>query len=472
MSKLTNDIFKGQYHFLSSRFGSRAVISTSAGKSSSFHSGTDYSTKGKKLPQYAVTNGTVTSCGVDYSNASAKYVWVEYPSLGVRMMHYHLDSISVTNGQKVKRGTQVGITGKTGLATGIHLHLGIKKIGYGEWLDAEQWSANVYSKLKLSDDDDDASDTSSTPSTGKTATKGTTVPTGTGSSSFKTTKNGTAYKGLSIQAVILRQNWKEDGKDDMLDCGQFELDDVQVTGPPSTVTIKGTSLFYSSTVRQTKKSKSWEKYDLKGIASEIARKNGMVCMFESDDNPSYKRIEQYKETDISFLQRLCKKAGCSLKITNNIIVVFEKRKYEKKKVVATFEKGATTYTKYSLKTGSNNTFTSCKVSWTTAKGKVISGTAYIDGYDKDADNNQCLKVKQKVSSVSEAKSVAERLLRERNKYERTANFTVPGNPKLLAGCTVRLKKFGPWDGKYIISQAKHTVSGSGYTTQIELRRVS
>lgn len=40
----------------------------------------------------------------------------------------------------------------------------------------------------------------------------------------------------------------------------------------------------------------------------------------------------------------------------------------------------------------------------------------------------------------------------------------------MAGCTVMLSGWGAWDGKYIIKQAKHSVSHSGYTTQITLRR--
>lgn len=56
---------------------------------------------------------------------------------------------------------------------------------------------------------------------------------------------GKAEKGLKIQAVIVRQNWKGDGKDDTLECGQFELDSVVAQGPPNVVTIKGTSLPYS-----------------------------------------------------------------------------------------------------------------------------------------------------------------------------------------------------------------------------------
>ncbi|MDO4541183.1 MAG: hypothetical protein Q4B48_08880, partial [Syntrophomonadaceae bacterium] len=72
----------------------------------------------------------------------------------------------------------------------------------------------------------------------------------------------------------------------------------------------------------------------------------------------------------------------------------------------------------------------------------------------------------------EAQTLAAKYLRQHNKYERTATFTLPGNPDLVAGVTVFLSGWGGWSGKYIVKQAKHTVAGSGgYTTQITLRRV-
>ena len=146
MSELSKKIFRGKKHFLSSPFGPRAVIETEKGTTSSFHSGADYSTYGKKLSQYAVANGTVLSCGTDYAFGGAKYVWVAYPALGVKMLHYHLDSINVKKGQKVKKSTVLGLTGQTGRATGIHLHLGIKRLSGGDWLDPEEWSKANFSK--------------------------------------------------------------------------------------------------------------------------------------------------------------------------------------------------------------------------------------------------------------------------------------------------------------------------------------
>lgn len=278
-------------------------------------------------------------------------------------------------------------------------------------------------------------------------------------------------KGMKIQASIIRLNWTGNGEEEKLECGQFELDNVTAQGPPATVTIKGTSLPYSSTIRQTKKSKSWENYTLSGIAKEIAEKNGMTCMFLCSEDTTYPRVEQYRVSDIGFLQKLCQDAGFSLKITNNIIVIFDQAAYESKDSIKTIQRGkAGGYTKYKLNTSENNVYTSCRVSYTDTEGNLITATAYVKDYDENKEDNQCLEIKEKVANTDEAFALAKKKLRLHNKYEFTATFTFPGDPSLLAGCAVELKGWGAWDDKYIIKQAKHTVSNSGYTTDITLRR--
>ena len=129
--------------------------------------------------------------------------------------------------------------------------------------------------------------------------------------------------GFLINATIVKDNWRGDGKDAVLDCGSFELDSVQASGPPSTITLKATGLPFSASIRQTAKSKAWEKYNLSGIAKEMAANNGMSCLFLADYDPFYKRTEQYNVSDIAFLSRLCKNAGISLKCSNKILVLFD-----------------------------------------------------------------------------------------------------------------------------------------------------
>lgn len=184
-------------------------------------------------------------------------------------------------------------------------------------------------------------------------------------------------------------------------------------------------------------------------------------------------MEQLKTSDISFLSKLCHDAGISLKATNNILVLFDQAAYETKDAVRTIRRGDGTYTKYSLPLGAADTqYASCRVSYVDpATGKCIEATAYVEDYSADAKNNQQLEISAKVSSVAEAKNLAEKNLRLHNKYEKTATFTLPGDPDLVAGVTVKLEDWGAWSGKYIIKQAKHTISNSGYTVQITLRKV-
>ena len=44
-----------------------------------------------------------------------------------------------------------------------------------------------------------------------------------------------------------------------------------------------------------------------------------------------------------------------------------------------------------------------------------------------------------------------------------------GDTNLSAGLTVTVKGFGKFDGKYILSQVKHSLGG-GYTCSVDLRR--
>jgi len=287
------------------------------------------------------------------------------------------------------------------------------------------------------------------------------------------TTSETTIKGLRIQAVFVRENWNGDGKDKVLDCGQFELDSVEASGPPATITIKGTSLPYIAQIRQTKKNKAWESISLSGIAKQMAANNGMSCLYESDYDPLYKRVEQVAMSDIKFLSTLCHDAGISLKVTNNIIVLFDQATYEAKPPVLTIKRGDGTYSKYKLMTSEADTqYASCRVRYTDpATGKTIEGIAYAEDYKADDKDNQQLEVWAKVSSIGEAKTLAYKRLRLQNKYEKSATFTIPGNPDIMAGVTVMLEGWGAWNGKYIVAQSKHTIGGSGYTVQIKLRRV-
>lgn len=174
-----------------------------------------------------------------------------------------------------------------------------------------------------------------------------------------------ASKGAEISAVIVQKNWESNGKDRVLDCGVFEIDTVDGSGPPAKATIKAGSIPYKSTVRTQKKTKAWENYTLSGIAKEIAGKNGLTCMFESAFDPLYTRKEQIQKSDITFLQRLCKAAGISLKVTAKIIVLFDAVAYEQKDAVRVIKRGMADVSSWSFSTSLHDaSYSKCHVSYT------------------------------------------------------------------------------------------------------------
>ena len=89
------------------------------------HEGIDISGCGHGSPIYAVGNGMVVENGYHYS--MGYYVIAAHGEYYT--IYMHMAKISVSNGQNVSRGEQVGTMGNTGFSTGTHLHLGVYK-GY------------------------------------------------------------------------------------------------------------------------------------------------------------------------------------------------------------------------------------------------------------------------------------------------------------------------------------------------------
>lgn len=85
-----------------------------------FHNGLDLHARSSKV--LAMLTGEVVTVGQD--NASGKYVTLKHGDFIVS--YCHLSRILAYQGQSVKAGDIVGITGSTGRSTGEHLHITCK----------------------------------------------------------------------------------------------------------------------------------------------------------------------------------------------------------------------------------------------------------------------------------------------------------------------------------------------------------
>lgn len=88
-----------------------------------FHNGIDLHARNAKV--YAMLPGKVIAVGQD--RVSGKYVTLQHGNFTVS--YCHLSRITVSQGQVVRAGSVVGITGNTGRSTGEHLHITIRQEG-------------------------------------------------------------------------------------------------------------------------------------------------------------------------------------------------------------------------------------------------------------------------------------------------------------------------------------------------------
>ena len=106
------------YNSISSPFGFRDAPTAGASK---YHQGVDLRAPAG-TPIYASRGGTVTVA--TYGSAAGYYVTINHGD-GYSSVYMHMTSYTVSAGQSVSQGQLIGYVGKTGVATGNHLHFGI-----------------------------------------------------------------------------------------------------------------------------------------------------------------------------------------------------------------------------------------------------------------------------------------------------------------------------------------------------------
>lgn len=103
------------YHYISSYYGYRKNPATGEEQ---LHRGVDIAVPtGTRV--YATHDGTVTAAS--YDNHYGNYVVLELD--GYTTKYAHMETVSVSTGQRVEKGAMIGTTGNTGSSTGSHLHI-------------------------------------------------------------------------------------------------------------------------------------------------------------------------------------------------------------------------------------------------------------------------------------------------------------------------------------------------------------
>jgi len=122
---------------ITSKYGYRTDPKT---KKKTFHAGIDLVSTVSNRNLFAVDDGYVQKVVNNQSKSKTgygNYIWTRYPRYNLSLLYGHCASIKKKKGDKVKKGDIIAIEGSTGKSTGVHLHLGITKIGSDTWINPE-----------------------------------------------------------------------------------------------------------------------------------------------------------------------------------------------------------------------------------------------------------------------------------------------------------------------------------------------
>lgn len=271
-------------------------------------------------------------------------------------------------------------------------------------------------------------------------------------------------RGDTLKVSIMTLNWRSlaEGEKE-LPLGLFEIDEVEISKPPSEVKIKAVSVPDNTELRGTDKSRRWENTTLGTILQDIAGGAQMELFYDGDD-PSIDRVEQSQQSDLSFLAKLLKDYGLALKVSDRKLIVFDEQDYEEAAPVRTIRKSA--LAAFSLRASTREIYRGCHVKYQKSDDDEIIEYTFVPDEEK---KGKMLEVNEEVESVEAAEKLARKKLREMNCNEVTVSLHLMGDFDLLAGNTVMLAGFHSFDGKYIITKGSHDI-GAGYSMSVDLRR--
>jgi phage protein D len=263
-------------------------------------------------------------------------------------------------------------------------------------------------------------------------------------------------KGDTLRLYIGYANEK------LLNCGLFEIDEIEFSTPPDTLTVKAIATNITKSLRQ-KNSVAYENKTLKQIATEIAKKHDLTLVGEVEDI-RVERITQNKERDLKFLKTLAEQYGYIFKITDNQLVFYKTQKLIDANSAKIIYRNECSRISFTDKT--SRYYKAVTVSYHNPKtGKTITATAKNDKCVK----GDTLKISERVENKQQALIKAKAALAKGN-HTIEGSIDLMGNPYLIAGLNIEMKDVGYFSGKYHITQANHSISRSnGYALSLEVK---
>lgn len=262
-------------------------------------------------------------------------------------------------------------------------------------------------------------------------------------------------KGDHISAKAIFSDWTGEGDTWEMYCGEFEVDDVSMSGPPNECNIGAVSIPRSIAFNEEERTKNWENITVREIAAEISGRAGIEFIYEADEI-FIESLEQDKQTDCKFLYSICEKYGLAMKVFAERIVIFDEARYEALEPVTTlcYED----FIKYNYNSTLAGTYTGAKIAYSDP------GTGE-DHIVMVGSGDRIMEINEAADSAADAQKKAIAALNNANKKDTTLTGTIRARKELYASCCVNITGFGNPDGLYYLDEMVTKIRGSGASQQ-------
>jgi uncharacterized protein len=253
----------------------------------------------------------------------------------------------------------------------------------------------------------------------------------------------------------------------MLDCGSFQVDELELTGPPDTFHLKCIAAGITQSLR-TKRSAGYEGNTLLDVANLVAQRNGMTLVGAPENiNVQFDRITQKHETDLQFLHRLAIAHNYDFSVRGTQLIFYSRTALENMATIATVLR--TSVKSFEFKTKTQQIYKSASATYQNPDQKQLIAASTSDNEAPTADNRHVI---ARIENPQTAQLKADGALHQENKDEVTARIAAEGTILLVAGVNITIVGFGKFDGTWHVESSRHRLErSSGYTTEIEARQL-
>jgi len=278
-------------------------------------------------------------------------------------------------------------------------------------------------------------------------------------------------KGDTLQVEI---GWQGQA---LVRVGVFQIDEIEFTGGPSTVSIRALAASIGQSLR-TIEHVAYENTTLDAVAQRIAARHGLTLTGKIEPI-ALDRLTQ-SESDGVFLSKLAGEYDYAFKVVGDRLVF-----HAMDDLMAADPVGSIAMADFAPGWRIRDQIKEVPKAATIkshdpAKGKLVSYTVNNDGVTVAAPSSasgtttsaDATKRTSRTSDAAQADAKARCELARANREQTQGSAMLQGRPNLVAGSVLTLSGAGRLDGNYLIQTSRHNLSRSGgYTTELEFCRV-